>query len=87
MSRYALERWREGRSPAQLMVHRHHVHLVECSGACRAFAHAVTNPVIHALIAEEVAAGLECRVLEVVAANGAQRKGLLTGVSVVQRRY
>lgn len=62
-----------------LMMYGHNIHLVKCSRAGGTFAHAVADAVINTLVAEKVATCLECRVLEVVATNGAQGKGLLLG--------
>lgn len=58
------------------MMHGHHIHLVKRSRAGGTLAHPVADPIFDALVAEEVSARLQCRVFEVVAADGAQRKGL-----------
>ena len=52
----------------------HNVHLVEGLVATRTLAHAVGQPCLDAAGAEEVAASLEDAVLEVFAADGAERK-------------
>ena len=56
------------------VVHRHHVHLVKRTGAGWAFPHAVADTIVHAFVAEQVAAGLQSCILEVVAADRAQSK-------------
>lgn len=58
----------------------HNVHLVECAGTGRAFSHAVADAVVDALVTEEMATSLERRILKVVATNGAQGKGLSSGL-------
>lgn len=55
----------------------HHIHLVEGSGATRAFAHAIADAVIDTLVAKQMATCFQCRVLEVVSAYRAQRKRLM----------
>lgn len=51
------------------MMNGHNVHLIKCSGTCGTFAHAVADTVIDTLVAEQVAACLQRRILEVVPAN------------------
>lgn len=58
------------------MVNLHSVEPVECLAASRAFAHAVGNAVVDARAAEQVAAGLQDPVFEVVSAHRAQCESL-----------
>lgn len=60
------------RLPESLVVDLHDVQSVERLGAVGALAHAIADAVVDALVAEEMSARLQHRVLEVVPADGAQ---------------
>lgn len=53
------------------MMNGHNVHLIKGAGTRRTFAHAIADAIVDTLVAEQVAACLEGRILEVVAANSA----------------
>jgi hypothetical protein len=67
-----------------LVMHGHDVHLVKRFGARRTFTHAIADAIIHTLVAEKMAAGLQGRVLEIVAADGTQSIGLFIPVSILE---
>lgn len=52
-----------------LVVDTHNIQPIKCPRTVGALSHAVADPVIHALVAEQVTASLQGRVLEVVAAD------------------
>lgn len=58
------------------MMDGHDIHLVKRARARRTFAHPIADTIVDALVTEKMAASFEGCVLEVVAANCAQRKGL-----------
>lgn len=59
----------------------HNIHLVKRLCAVRALSHAVGDSIFDAVVTEEVTAGLEDRVLEVLAADGAKCESLDRSVS------
>ena len=56
----------------------HHIQLVKGLGASWAFAHAVADAIVNALVAKQMTAGLKSGILEIVAANSAQSESLLS---------
>jgi hypothetical protein len=55
---------------------RHYVHFVESFRTIGALPHAVRNAVLYAIVAEEMAASLQDRILEVLSTDGAKCKSL-----------
>jgi hypothetical protein len=51
------------------MMDGHNIHLIERAGTRRTFAHAIADAIIDTLVTEQMAACLQGRILEVVAAN------------------
>lgn len=62
---------------------RHNVHLIEGLRAIGTLPHAICNAVLHAVIAEEMAAGLQNRILEVLATYSAKCKSLDTLANII----
>jgi hypothetical protein len=54
----------------QLMMNLHHINLVECLRAGGALSHPIANPVDHTLLTEQMTAGSQSRVFEIVATYG-----------------
>ena len=53
----------------ELHVDGHHVHLVKRFRAIGTFPHAITDPVVDTIVAENMATSFESRVLEIFSAN------------------
>lgn len=62
----------------KLEVDGHDVHLIKRPGARGAFTHSVADAVVNALLAEQMAASLQRRTLEVVAANRTKSECLVS---------
>jgi hypothetical protein len=58
------------------MMDRHNIQLVKGSRAVGTFPHPIAYAVVHALVAEEMSARLQSRILEVVSADRAQSESL-----------
>jgi hypothetical protein len=49
----------------------HNIHLVECFGAIGTFPHAVADTIVDTVLAEEMTAGLQDGILEILPTDGA----------------